>query len=183
MDDFVGRERIIQAKKEVILSAGAIGSPHILLHSGIGDEKELKAVGIKPLVNLPSVGKNFTDHAGFDIRFRASVTDSIDKLSFSSPLSPPSLSYHRWRLTILLFCSLCLIIYSLRRNATFFAQALEEWKRERKGPMTATGTNHILWLRASNKMFGGGYSDPSAGPNTPHLEVVIVVSSKSPPPS
>jgi len=50
------------ASKEVILSAGALNTPQILLHSGIGDETELQSVGIVPLHSLPSVGKNLTDH-------------------------------------------------------------------------------------------------------------------------
>ncbi|KAI0344621.1 aryl-alcohol oxidase [Trametopsis cervina] len=52
----------VSAKKEIIISAGAIGSPQLLQLSGIGDPNELKAAGIHPVVNLPSVGKNFSDH-------------------------------------------------------------------------------------------------------------------------
>ncbi|KAG6853261.1 hypothetical protein C0991_005674, partial [Blastosporella zonata] len=53
----------LSAKKEIILSAGSIGSPHIMLNSGIGAANALKAVGIKPLVNLPDVGLNLADHS------------------------------------------------------------------------------------------------------------------------
>ncbi|KAG6871962.1 hypothetical protein C0995_014473 [Termitomyces sp. Mi166 len=52
----------LKAKKEVILSAGAIGTPHILLNSGIGSSPALKAVGVTPLVDLPDVGINLSDH-------------------------------------------------------------------------------------------------------------------------
>ncbi|KAJ7650955.1 alcohol oxidase [Roridomyces roridus] len=52
----------ITASKEVILSAGSIGTPSILLHSGIGDATELSQLGIPLVHNLPSVGKNLTDH-------------------------------------------------------------------------------------------------------------------------
>ncbi|MGJ0390575.1 GMC family oxidoreductase [Microbacterium sp. CGR1] len=47
---------------EVILSAGAIGSPVILLRSGIGPADELSALGIPVVVDSPSVGKNLHDH-------------------------------------------------------------------------------------------------------------------------
>ncbi|GLB40801.1 putative aryl-alcohol oxidase [Lyophyllum shimeji] len=57
-----GPRRTVKARKEIILSAGSIGSPHILLNSGIGDNAELSRVGIKTLVHLPSVGKNLSDH-------------------------------------------------------------------------------------------------------------------------
>ncbi|CAF4884404.1 unnamed protein product [Pieris macdunnoughi] len=57
-----GKTRIIKTSKEVILSAGAIQSPQLLMLSGIGDVKELKEVGIFPIVHLPGVGKNLQDH-------------------------------------------------------------------------------------------------------------------------
>ncbi|MES2626737.1 MAG: GMC family oxidoreductase N-terminal domain-containing protein [Pseudomonadota bacterium] len=53
---------ILHASKEVILSAGAFHSPHILLHSGIGDSAELNAAGITPVHHLPGVGRNLHDH-------------------------------------------------------------------------------------------------------------------------
>lgn len=57
-----GHERIVKASKEVILSAGAIQSPQLLMLSGIGDSTHLKEVGINPIVNLYGVGKNLQDH-------------------------------------------------------------------------------------------------------------------------
>lgn len=47
---------------EVIVSGGAFNSPQILLLSGIGPADELAALGIKPIHNLPAVGKNLQDH-------------------------------------------------------------------------------------------------------------------------
>lgn len=52
----------INCSGEVILSAGAIQSPQILMLSGIGDPVELKKVGLDVLVPLPGVGKNLQDH-------------------------------------------------------------------------------------------------------------------------
>lgn len=43
-------------------SAGAVGTPQILMLSGIGDAAELRQVGITPVVDLPEVGKNLQDH-------------------------------------------------------------------------------------------------------------------------
>lgn len=49
---------------ETILSAGAIQSPTLLLKSGVGPAKELRQLGIEPLVNRPGVGENLHNHAG-----------------------------------------------------------------------------------------------------------------------
>ncbi len=59
----VGDVASVHAAKEVILSAGAIGSPHLLLLSGIGPRQELEAAGIACLVDAPDVGKHLQDHA------------------------------------------------------------------------------------------------------------------------
>lgn len=52
----------VAACREVILCAGALDTPRILMLSGIGEEQELKQLGIDTLVNLPGVGKNMQDH-------------------------------------------------------------------------------------------------------------------------
>lgn len=56
-----GRTQVARADREVIISAGAINSPRLLLHSGIGPADELRAVGITPVHDLPGVGKNLHD--------------------------------------------------------------------------------------------------------------------------
>ncbi|MDF5755335.1 GMC family oxidoreductase N-terminal domain-containing protein [Spongiactinospora sp. TRM90649] len=53
---------VLAARREVILSAGAIGSPHLLMLSGVGDAADLRANGIEPVTDLPEVGRNLQDH-------------------------------------------------------------------------------------------------------------------------
>ncbi len=55
-------QRRIQARGEVILCAGGINTPKLLMLSGIGDEAQLRGHGIKTLVHAPQVGQNFQDH-------------------------------------------------------------------------------------------------------------------------
>ncbi|KAI8800596.1 GMC oxidoreductase-domain-containing protein [Cladochytrium replicatum] len=59
--------KVIRARKEVILSGGAIGSPQILKLSGIGPRNELKSLGIEVVKDLPGVGENLQDHLFFSI--------------------------------------------------------------------------------------------------------------------
>ncbi|KAJ2913535.1 hypothetical protein MD484_g6879, partial [Candolleomyces efflorescens] len=66
-----GKTTTVTAKKEVILSAGAFGTPHLLLNSGIGDKKELEAVKVKPIHHLPEVGKGLSDHLTFPVGWSA----------------------------------------------------------------------------------------------------------------
>jgi choline dehydrogenase len=54
--------RRVTARREVILSAGAFGSPQLLLLSGIGPAGELQAMGVPVAHDLPGVGKNLQDH-------------------------------------------------------------------------------------------------------------------------
>jgi choline dehydrogenase-like flavoprotein len=57
----VGGERV-EAAREVLVTAGAIGSPRVLMQSGIGPAAHLKAVGIDVMVDAPHVGDNLHDH-------------------------------------------------------------------------------------------------------------------------
>lgn len=57
-----GTEQIVSAAREVILSAGAVGSPHLLLLSGIGPPEELRAFSVEVRHALPGVGRNLQDH-------------------------------------------------------------------------------------------------------------------------
>jgi choline dehydrogenase len=56
----------IGATAEVVLSLGAIHTPKVLMQSGIGDEAELRRLGIPVVQHLPGVGQNFQDHVAFD---------------------------------------------------------------------------------------------------------------------
>jgi len=57
-----GGEELVGAEREVLLCAGAIGSPQLLLLSGIGAASELEAAGVTPRHELAGVGRNLQDH-------------------------------------------------------------------------------------------------------------------------
>lgn len=52
----------MDVRKEVILAGGAIGSPHVLLASGVGPRDVLEAAGVQVNVELPGVGQHLQDH-------------------------------------------------------------------------------------------------------------------------
>jgi choline dehydrogenase/4-pyridoxate dehydrogenase len=58
-----GRRRVSRAMREVIVSAGTINSPQVLMLSGVGDPDALRSLGIPVTVPLPGVGRNLQDHA------------------------------------------------------------------------------------------------------------------------
>ena len=74
----------ISARREVILSLGAIGSPQVLLLSGVGPGDELAPLGIDPIIDLPGVGRNLQDHLNVPVRYEC--TDS--SLTFDRYLRP-----------------------------------------------------------------------------------------------
>ena len=64
-----GKPHTVYADREVILSAGAINSPQILLRSGVGPVSEIKPHGIEMVHELPGVGQNLQDHIGVVSQF------------------------------------------------------------------------------------------------------------------
>jgi len=87
--DEKGNKQQMYAKKEVILCLGAFGSPHALMHSGIGDEEHLTEHGIDTVHHAPGVGNNLQDHIDTYIQFLATEPISIyPYATWNNPLKP-----------------------------------------------------------------------------------------------
>jgi hypothetical protein len=132
-----------QATKEIILSAGTVGTPNILFHSGIGDPNILNPLGIPTILDLPSVGQGIQDQPFLPAVWSVNFTQTFD---------------------------------SVTENATRFDEAFAEWNNSHTGPFTMFGPSHVAWLRlAPDSPIFENFSDPSAGPETPHIEIALSV--------
>jgi choline dehydrogenase len=68
-----GRVCLVGARKEIILCAGGVRSPHILMLSGIGPAEELRRLKIPVVMDVPEVGENYMDHTAVHLRYRVSL--------------------------------------------------------------------------------------------------------------
>jgi len=75
-----GAIKRIRARREVIVSGGAINSPMLLMNSGVGPAAELKAVGIEPRHDLPGVGKNLQDHVQARFTFLTQQPGTLNEI-------------------------------------------------------------------------------------------------------
>lgn len=80
-----GQTKEARASREVILSAGAIGSPQLLLLSGIGPADDLRGLKIPVVAELPGVGKNLQDHlfGGVAFKDKGKLTGNIHPLNLA----------------------------------------------------------------------------------------------------
>ncbi len=74
-----GAKQVIRARREVILAAGAIGTPHLLMLSGIGPADRLRETGIEVTRDLPAVGRNLQDHPDIFMIYELNGAHSYDK--------------------------------------------------------------------------------------------------------
>ncbi|KAJ7489583.1 pyranose dehydrogenase [Mycena latifolia] len=131
----------VTASKEIVLSAGSVGTPHILLNSGIGNKTTLASFGIPSVLDLPSVGLNFSDQPVTTVSWFVNSNDTIE---------------------------------SYTQNTTRFNEVFAQWNKTRTGPLADTIGTHILWMRLDpESSIFENYSDPSAGPHTPHIESAL----------
>ncbi|KAH9945030.1 aryl-alcohol oxidase-like protein [Epithele typhae] len=87
-----GERVIVTATKELVLSAGSVGTPQILKLSGIGDREELAAHGIPLVLDLPDVGKNLQDHPWVPLQWQINTNVTLDPFNRNATLRDAALS-------------------------------------------------------------------------------------------
>ena len=81
-----GGEKFVAEGEEIVLSAGAIGSPHILMLSGVGPANHLREIQIPVVHDSPGVGQNLRDHPSFPMTWRTKPHIELDALAPRSQL-------------------------------------------------------------------------------------------------
>ncbi len=74
-----GQTTTAQASREVIIAAGAIGSPKLMMLSGLGPAEHLRQHGIDVVADIPGVGRNLQDHFDIDVVYELHEQNSFDK--------------------------------------------------------------------------------------------------------
>jgi choline dehydrogenase-like flavoprotein len=93
-----GQDRAARARRETVLAAGAVGSPHLLELSGFGPGEALQAAGIAPLRDVPGVGANLQDHLQLRLVYKVTGVPTLnEKASRLIGKAAIGLEYALWR--------------------------------------------------------------------------------------
>jgi choline dehydrogenase len=94
-----GQREVVRAAREVVVSAGVVDSPRLLMLSGIGPADHLKSSGIRVIADVPGVGQNFQDHVKLSIRWNGKTelpasTVTAGLFTTSGSTWPPDLQFY-----------------------------------------------------------------------------------------
>ncbi|KAM5535009.1 hypothetical protein V8D89_011382 [Ganoderma adspersum] len=144
-----GQKYRVKAKREVVVSSGAVHSPQILMLSGVGPAEHLASHGIPVVADLPGVGSHLMDHIVIDLNYRDKTNSSLAGIrgeSFAHSLS--------------------------------LMKALFEYRVSGRGPLSTNVAEAIAFVRSDDPALfppseyqEGSYEDTSSGPGAPDIEV------------
>lgn len=162
-----GEVRVALAAKEVILSAGAVGSPHLLLLSGVGPKGELEAVGVRCVVDAPHVGKHLKDHIQVGLLFPAPGV-GVPMSAVGQAMEPAALA--EWDAT-----GRGLVSSSLYEAGLWYSTGLgDHHSHDAQIGFVASGYNYDLWYHCLN-VDTDLYFDDVAARLAPDAESMLVL--------
>ena len=88
-----GTDHVLRARREVVLSGGAVNSPHLMQLSGIGPADHLRSLGIEPLLDAPGVGANLQDHYIVRVAHRVKGSVTTNELAHGIRLMGEAVRY------------------------------------------------------------------------------------------
>lgn len=96
----------VRVRREVVMSAGAFGSPQILMASGLGPGAHLQGLGITPVLDIPGIGQNLQDHISALLIYRSLVSDHTVGISPTgvARLLKAMWTWHRYRSGLITSC-------------------------------------------------------------------------------
>jgi choline dehydrogenase-like flavoprotein len=155
------------ARKEVIVCAGAVGSPQLLLLSGIGPRRELGAVGVPCVVDSPHVGRHLKDHIQVPLFFPApGVGVSMAEVARSAD----GAALAEWQAT-----GRGVLSSSLYDAGAWFSTGLgDAHSHDAQLAVFATGANYELWHNCLNVDTSRYFDDP-AKRLAPDAEAIIIL--------
>lgn len=145
-----GQRYTVRAKKEVLVTAGAIHSPHILMLSGVGPADHLKSKNIPVVRDLPGVGANLADHPVVDLYFKDKHNKSVKHVKPTTIGDIPK-----------------------------FLGSLFEYLLHKSGPLTGNVGEAAAFIRTDDPSlfpdsdFKNKVKDTTSGENGPDLEIFI----------
>jgi choline dehydrogenase len=152
-----GERKTARARVEVILASGAIGSPQILQHSGIGPAKLLQGVGVPVRVDLPGVGRNLQDHLQVRLVFRTRERTLNDEVNHPLRKAWIGLQYALWRTGPLTLAASQVAIFTRsspdvdRPDIQFHMQPLSADKPGKGAHPFSAFTSSVCQLRPSSR--------------------------------
>jgi choline dehydrogenase len=181
-----GESRVVAALKEVIVSGGSVGSPQLLLLSGIGPKPDLDAIGVSCVVDSPHVGKHLKDHVQVGLFFPAPGI-GVSMAEVGRAMEGAALA--EWQTT-----GRSVISSSLYEACAWFSTGLgDRHSHDAQLAVFATGANYELWQYCLNVDTSRYFDDPArrlapdaeaivvlANPVLPHSEGEIVLETADP---
>ena len=143
-----GKRITVKASREVILSAGSIKSPQLLMISGVGPAADLAALGIEVVHDLPGVGENLQDHYGAILTYRSRTATTINDM-MKSPLKQVIAGLQ----------------YALFRKGPLTISAAQVGAFVRSAPQVATPDIQFLFQTFSHDEYDDGLHDFSGFAN------------------